>query len=295
MSFIQGQQRFDSILPFAAAIPAILGSAAIGAGASIYGTKRSEAMAEKNMAQQERFARQGIRWRVEDARAAGLHPLYAIGANTTQFSPVQADTSGYGRAGKQISSAALDAVMMKQSIEESESRIALNNAQASYWSRREPTTPNTLRAYPDFGGLSKFRQQPGQHAKLTETTKNQIPAMTPAGVKAGVVPREQWTYSASNDAFYLEPSEDFKQQIEEMMVAEMRMNYHQIRAWWNKAKPDFSPGKYKKWIRTKDGGWRAVKMYDDRLGRTPKAGKYKRNIPIREFGRWLRRGGPARP
>jgi len=37
--------------------------------------------------QQKEFAQMGIRWRVEDAKAAGLHPLAAIGAAGTSYSP----------------------------------------------------------------------------------------------------------------------------------------------------------------------------------------------------------------
>lgn len=47
-----------------------------------------ERMAQQNIALQREFAQQGIRWRVEDARAAGIHPAFAMGANTTSFSPV---------------------------------------------------------------------------------------------------------------------------------------------------------------------------------------------------------------
>lgn len=47
-----------------------------------------EAMADRNIAKQEQFAREGIRWKVHDAKEAGIHPLYALGANTTSFSPV---------------------------------------------------------------------------------------------------------------------------------------------------------------------------------------------------------------
>lgn len=46
------------------------------------------AMANQNIALQKDFAQQGIRWKVADARAAGLHPLAALGANTMSFSPV---------------------------------------------------------------------------------------------------------------------------------------------------------------------------------------------------------------
>lgn len=45
-------------------------------------------IAQQNMQMQEDFAKRGIRWRVQDAKAAGIHPLYALGANTTSFSPV---------------------------------------------------------------------------------------------------------------------------------------------------------------------------------------------------------------
>lgn len=54
-------------------------------------------MAADNIAYQKEFAQHGIRWRTEDARAAGIHPAFALGANTTSFSPVSvgggADTS----------------------------------------------------------------------------------------------------------------------------------------------------------------------------------------------------------
>lgn len=44
--------------------------------------------AANNIALQREFAQNGIRWKVEDAQRAGVHPLYALGASTTGFSPV---------------------------------------------------------------------------------------------------------------------------------------------------------------------------------------------------------------
>lgn len=43
---------------------------------------------ERNIANQKEFAQQGIRWKVADAQAAGLHPLAALGAQTSSFSNV---------------------------------------------------------------------------------------------------------------------------------------------------------------------------------------------------------------
>lgn len=46
------------------------------------------ANAERNRQMQYEFAKNGIRWRVEDAKAAGIHPLAALGAATTSASPI---------------------------------------------------------------------------------------------------------------------------------------------------------------------------------------------------------------
>lgn len=48
---------------------------------------QSERQAERNIALQKEFAQHGIQWRVADAQAAGLHPLYAIGGSGASFSP----------------------------------------------------------------------------------------------------------------------------------------------------------------------------------------------------------------
>lgn len=47
-----------------------------------------ERMAAQNIALQKEFAQSGIQWKVKDAEAAGINPLYALGASTTSFSPV---------------------------------------------------------------------------------------------------------------------------------------------------------------------------------------------------------------
>lgn len=57
----------------------------IGAGNA---NSSAEKIAAQNIALQREFATHGIRWKVEDARQAGVHPLYALGASTTSFSPV---------------------------------------------------------------------------------------------------------------------------------------------------------------------------------------------------------------
>lgn len=61
------------------------------AGASllggILGDKSANDRADQNVELQREFAQNGIRWKVEDAKAAGLHPLAALGAGGASFTP----------------------------------------------------------------------------------------------------------------------------------------------------------------------------------------------------------------
>lgn len=67
------------------------------AGGSINATT-SKSIAREQMRLQKEFAQNGIQWKVADAKAAGLHPLYAIGANTATYTPVSQDSSAMGNA-----------------------------------------------------------------------------------------------------------------------------------------------------------------------------------------------------
>lgn len=49
---------------------------------------------KQNLDLQKQFAKQGVRWRVEDAKEAGLHPLAAMGGSGAKFSPVASVGSG---------------------------------------------------------------------------------------------------------------------------------------------------------------------------------------------------------
>lgn len=53
---------------------------------------QNESLYYDNWARQKEFAQSGIQWRVADAQAAGLHPLFALGAQVTPGQPVQAFT-----------------------------------------------------------------------------------------------------------------------------------------------------------------------------------------------------------
>lgn len=66
--------------------PAILGAAAT-VGSALLGAKSQKSANEDNYERQKEFAQMGIQWKVEDAKRAGLHPLYALGGSGATYSP----------------------------------------------------------------------------------------------------------------------------------------------------------------------------------------------------------------
>lgn len=117
--------------------------------------KNVERQAQMNYLAQKEFAQNGIRWRVDDAKKSGIHPLFALGANTSGFTPI----SGYsGDSGISDFSASMGqsferAVQAKQTpaereiqrlqqeklfdldVRQKEANIALTNAEISRVSR----------------------------------------------------------------------------------------------------------------------------------------------------------------
>jgi len=87
--------------------------ALIGAGANILGgilgSNSQEKAAKQNAALQREFAQNGIQWKVEDAKKAGIHPLAALGAQTSSFAPVSVGgdslAAGISAAGQDVSRA----------------------------------------------------------------------------------------------------------------------------------------------------------------------------------------------
>lgn len=89
--------------------PLSLGVAAVSGGLDIAGgfidDARNRRMADEATDAQRQFAQHGIQWRVEDAKRAGIHPLYALGAQTHSFSPMTIGSNvgaAMSRAGQDV-------------------------------------------------------------------------------------------------------------------------------------------------------------------------------------------------
>lgn len=104
---------------------------AIGAAGSVVGGllgNQAAAQASKlNYEAQKEFAQTGIRWRVADAKAAGLHPLAALGAQTPSYTPSAfvGDTSWMGDAASQLGQGIGRAAEAKMTAREREHERAI--------------------------------------------------------------------------------------------------------------------------------------------------------------------------
>lgn len=92
---------------------------AISAGANIIGgifnrnaakdaNAQTVAAQQRQMDMQEQFAKQGIRWRVNDAKKAGIHPLFALGAQVPTYTPQSTSFAADNSIGNALSAAGQD-------------------------------------------------------------------------------------------------------------------------------------------------------------------------------------------
>lgn len=210
-------------------------------------------IAADNIALQKEFAQNGIRWKVADAQAAGLHPLAAMGASTTSFTPVSAtfqqpDNSWIGKAGAQFGQAGQDisrAIKATQTADERMdstarvlqlNRMGLENellrAQINKTNQVGPPMPSLGGSSPGGGysgdvsttALGNYETKP--HEVTTVLPGNQATAAGPAG------PQVKWALG-TNGALQPFPPKDLG--TEDEFGAPLMFRWLTTQAW---NKPD---------------------------------------------------------
>lgn len=81
--------------------------------------KSVRAQQDQSDAMQREFAQMGVRWKVADAKAAGVHPLFALGAQTQGYTPSGVVSDSYselGRAGQHLGNAVGKAMDLEQKM-----------------------------------------------------------------------------------------------------------------------------------------------------------------------------------
>lgn len=191
--------------------------------------KANRENARDNAIAQKEFAKNGIRWKVEDAKAAGLHPLAALGASTQSFSPVtvgaQPDNSHQytSQMGQDISRS----IQATRTDEERQlANLQLANAQADLDGK---TIDNQIRS----SQLQKMNSvgpafplaNPGKHGLSGQGNATIKPSQIIAsdspgsGVQAGTINTMQYSREANGNISVV-PSEQAKERNEDDFVAE---------------------------------------------------------------------------
>lgn len=154
----------------------------LGAGLGLVGglignNQRNSQFQQQQLLAQQQFqfqmdaAREGIRWRVDDAKKAGISPLVALGAPTfnpsvsmgglpSMENPLAGMGDALGRAGQDISAAvgrtmtdqekaaaAIASAKLANDTRQTEASVNMMNAQANYYNSRAFSTP----AFPSVG------------------------------------------------------------------------------------------------------------------------------------------------
>lgn len=207
----------------------ILGSL-ISAGASILGGVLGRNSANDALDQQREFAKHGIRWKVEDAKAAGIHPLFALGAPPTPFSmPVGNDFgAGIAAAGQDIgraidarrtaperTQARIDALSVERAQLENDllrSQISKIN-QAGH----PPPLPSATDNPVIVGQGNASPSNPNVIPQYATPTSSQIGR---PGQEAGAVADYHFSRTPSGN-YAVVPSQDVKNRIEDQLIPEL--------------------------------------------------------------------------
>lgn len=234
----------------------------ISAGASILGglmgkssadaaRESTERMAAQNIALQKEFAQSGIQWRVADAKAAGIHPIYALGSGGASFSPVTAAFPTDTSMPNALASAGQDIGRAIHKTETAEGRMGalgkaaaalqLEGAQLDNELKRTEIASKTARLRADQVGApmpaaSDAYLIPGQSASgLIKPKPTEIgPAPSNAPHSEGGAHADVGYARTASGGFAPVPSKDAKDRNEDMLIPEM------LWAWRNNIAPNFS-------------------------------------------------------
>jgi hypothetical protein len=204
----------------------------ISAGTSllggIFGSKSKKKAANMEYARQKDFARNAIQWKVNDAKAAGIHPLYALGTSTTQYAPQQVGGTDYGIAaagqelGRSINAVTgvggRDQAFKRATQQLSLQRMELEN---QLLSSRIATANQTMHPPAPQGETFVIPGQPGSGLV------DERPMRKEKALKGGYqepAPITDYGFTKTHDGYGIVQSHDAKDRLEEDFVGSFGWN-----------------------------------------------------------------------
>lgn len=217
----------------------------IGAGASLLGgsmnRKSTEAANEKNAALQREFAQNGIQWKVEDAKKAGVHPIYALGASTMSAAPSYVGDTSMGsaiaEAGQDISRAVSSNSTLAGRTQTRMAQLALERGELENDLLRSQIARNVQTMSPPVPTAVDGFKMPGQaDSGLIDVNPMPLVASDPsANFQEASSINELGFARTALGTFVPVMSKDFKDRSEDDLVAEL--GWH----WRNSILPMFTP------------------------------------------------------
>lgn len=223
--------------------------ALIGAGASLLGgllnkssadkaNAQQMALAQQNIALQREFAQNGIQWKAADAAKAGIHPLYAMGANTVSFNPVSVGLSADTSMGNAVASAGQDISRAVAATGSSQQRAAQatmtalqleragleNELLRSQIARQRvsigPPMPSAVdRALIPGQGQTNVGQSVGPGVVQVKPSESVSAAVERPAQEAGIIP--DVGYARTDTGYAPIPSQPVKERIEDQALPEL--------------------------------------------------------------------------
>lgn len=218
----------------------IIGGALIGGGAAVIGgylnqeaqkdaNEINKRMSEQNMAQQREFAQHGIRWKVEDAKKAGIHPLAALGAQTHSPSSSYIGASPVSM-GDSISNMGQDisrAMLAKATPEEKQlANIQLSSAKLDLEGKAidnqiRASQLRKLQANPPGLPSAMGQPIPGQGDGAYNVTPSVITASDGQDLAKEAGMLNDYTIARTSTGLVPVPSKDMKERIEDSVFLEL--------------------------------------------------------------------------
>lgn len=190
-------------------------SGVLGIGGNLAGGKMtadSQARANReNIQYQKEFAQHGIKWRVQDAIDAGLHPLAALGAQTSSFAPssVGSDYGYLGNMGQDMRD------IVKKFDQKNRNRMDIEDKMKLEELRHMELINLGLRKDLDGGSPDNMTDHMQDPSKVV-VQPSQPTAMGNPGIAAGIYPMMKYT-QAPGGWIFPTPQQDIQELISEGM------------------------------------------------------------------------------
>lgn len=198
---------------------------------------------------QREFAQMGIRWKVDDARAAGIDPLVALGAQTHSYSPVTVGTQPntamaemVGRMGQRVGRSVSDILKEEDSVTKEKDKLELENQRLqNQYLGSQIARLNSAQGQPNGGVISgaglMLDGQPSSRLVQDQPLQRTVSQPGRPEKEAGAV--SDYTHVKTPYGYAIVPAKDVKERIEDTFIPEMTWAIR------NNLMPNFTPDKFK--------------------------------------------------